>query len=302
MLITALNIAQVELLGSTAPTPPLTYSATYTLRQYIGLSDQTTLLTGTLSTEPVTIVPLPDTASYRNVLEGLFVYNPSASTVTVTVRYKSTDAVPVYHIIARIDLPAECTLSYEQQTGFKVTTKSGGLTLDKSFVGLGNVDNTSDASKPVSTATAAALALKQDALSRTILADAAFLGTIAWTGTAPQGPSNHRISVHRLDRTVTFCITLDYAVASVTATNFTITGLTQLPDPQLNSNFNAALDYVALLEGRIMTTGKTTGTANISPVLRRNSTNTAFEITCAPAFNSGGYRFVIIKGTYMTGA
>jgi hypothetical protein len=37
-------------------------------------------------------------------------------------------------------------------------------TLDKSAVSLGNVDNTSDASKPVSTATSTALGLKQDTL------------------------------------------------------------------------------------------------------------------------------------------
>jgi hypothetical protein len=37
-------------------------------------------------------------------------------------------------------------------------------TLNKSAVGLGNVDNTSDANKPVSTATSTALGLKQDTL------------------------------------------------------------------------------------------------------------------------------------------
>jgi hypothetical protein len=40
-------------------------------------------------------------------------------------------------------------------------------TLDKSAVGLGNVDNTSDANKPVSTATQTALNLKQNSLGFT---------------------------------------------------------------------------------------------------------------------------------------
>jgi hypothetical protein len=44
-----------------------------------------------------------------------------------------------------------------------VAGKTGVVTLDKSDVGLGNVDNTSDANKPISTATQAALDLKADA-------------------------------------------------------------------------------------------------------------------------------------------
>ena len=48
---------------------------------------------------------------------------------------------------------------------------AGGLPLHKASVGLGNVDNTSDADKPVSTAQAAALALKAP------LANPAFTGT-----------------------------------------------------------------------------------------------------------------------------
>ena len=42
-----------------------------------------------------------------------------------------------------------------------VSSKTGVVVLDKADVGLGNVDNTSDANKPVSTLQAAALAAKQ---------------------------------------------------------------------------------------------------------------------------------------------
>lgn len=45
-----------------------------------------------------------------------------------------------------------------------VNGKVGVVVLDKGDIGLGNVDNTSDANKPVSTAQAAAIATKQDAL------------------------------------------------------------------------------------------------------------------------------------------
>lgn len=44
-----------------------------------------------------------------------------------------------------------------------VAAKTGAVTLVKADVGLSNVDNTSDANKPISTATAAALLLKGDA-------------------------------------------------------------------------------------------------------------------------------------------
>lgn len=44
-----------------------------------------------------------------------------------------------------------------------VTLSPRPVVLNKAAVGLGNVDNTSDANKPVSTAQAAALALKLNA-------------------------------------------------------------------------------------------------------------------------------------------
>lgn len=43
-----------------------------------------------------------------------------------------------------------------------VASKTGAVTLSKSDVGLSNVDNTSDLSKPISTATQSALDLKAD--------------------------------------------------------------------------------------------------------------------------------------------
>lgn len=46
-----------------------------------------------------------------------------------------------------------------------VAGKTGAVTLDKNDVGLGNVDNTSDANKPVSTAVQQALDAKQDELT-----------------------------------------------------------------------------------------------------------------------------------------
>ena len=75
-----------------------------------------------------------------------------------------------------------------------VASKTGAVTLVKGDVGLGNVDNTADADKPVSTATQTALNAKQDTLvsgtniktinSTSILGsgDITISGSVAWGG------------------------------------------------------------------------------------------------------------------------
>jgi hypothetical protein len=52
-----------------------------------------------------------------------------------------------------------------------VNTKIGAVVLVKSDIGLGSVDNTSDVGKPVSTAQATAIGLKQDTIVATTVAD-----------------------------------------------------------------------------------------------------------------------------------
>jgi hypothetical protein len=66
-------------------------------------------------------------------------------------------------------------LSYPTAPVTSVATKTGAVTLDSSDVGLGNVDNTSDANKPVSTAQQTALDLKANLISPTLVTPA--LGT-----------------------------------------------------------------------------------------------------------------------------
>ncbi|MFZ1301478.1 MAG: hypothetical protein WAQ27_02775 [Candidatus Microsaccharimonas sp.] len=63
-----------------------------------------------------------------------------------------------------------------------VAGKTGVVTLAKGDVGLGNVDNTTDANKPVSTATQTALNLKANASDLTAKANTADLATVATTG------------------------------------------------------------------------------------------------------------------------
>lgn len=63
-----------------------------------------------------------------------------------------------------------------------VAGRTGAVTLAKADVGLANVDNTSDASKPVSTATQTALNLKANSSDLAAKANTADLATVSTTG------------------------------------------------------------------------------------------------------------------------
>ena len=68
--------------------------------------------------------------------------------------------------IAAFQDAAEVVSSIIDYTG---TPHKGDVTVDKTFIGLSNVDNTSDLDKPISTATQAALDKKQDIESQDLL-------------------------------------------------------------------------------------------------------------------------------------
>ena len=70
-----------------------------------------------------------------------------------------------------------------------VSGRTGAVTLGKADVSLGNVDNTSDASKPVSTATRTALDLKQDADTAVTLAGTQTLTNKTLTSPAITNPT-----------------------------------------------------------------------------------------------------------------
>lgn len=83
----------------------------------------------------------------------------------------------------------------EQGVVISVNGATGEVVLDKTSVGLGNVDNTSDANKPVSTAQQTALDNKVDRLTAT---DAQINGTTLrtgiyiWTGVLPNGDTEQK--------------------------------------------------------------------------------------------------------------
>lgn len=109
-----------------------------------------------------------------------------------------------------VEAGTQLTLSLDGKTiGFNAGTSSQYLrgdntwqTLDKSAVGLGNVDNTSDANKPVSSATQDALDLKYDASNPAGYVDASgaasaavISGTPTWSETT-QSPSASAIKTY----------------------------------------------------------------------------------------------------------
>jgi hypothetical protein len=129
--------------------------------------------------------------------------------------------------------------------------------------------------------------------------NAEFTGTITWTGTAPNGTTDHRITVYRIGKLVSFFLSIEYANAGASQTSITVSNLTQLPNPATNSNYELTQMYVQLLQGRIMTSSKSSNALNISPIWRVNAAGNGFEIITAPTFSSGAYRYVIIHGSYI---
>ena len=105
-----------------------------------------------------------------------------------------TDALAVAAAIATMHAPASTDISDASSTGRSVLT--GTASVGRTALGLGNVDNTSDANKPVSTATQTALNLKAD------LAAPAFTGNPTVTTQAAGNNSTRVASTAYVDAAV----------------------------------------------------------------------------------------------------
>lgn len=126
----------------------------------------------------------------RTDLSKSFILTAAPASTLANWQELLTPASPVTSIFGRVGSVTAATGDYTPaQVGAEPAITAGTTaqyrrgdktwqTLDKSAVGLGNVDNTSDASKPVSTAQAAAIALKQDISG---------LGTAAFVNTGNNG-------------------------------------------------------------------------------------------------------------------
>ena len=86
------------------------------------------------------------------------------SALDAIVTIANDDVLPIVDTSASTTKKISITQIKAQSPVQSVAGKTGAVTLDKSDVGLGNVDNTSDADKPISTATQTALNAKQATL------------------------------------------------------------------------------------------------------------------------------------------
>ena len=131
--------------------------------------------------------------------------------------------------------------------------------------------------------------------------EAAYTGTITWTGTAPSGTANIRQYYCQIGNMVTWAINLNYSVAGTGITNLSLTFPTEFPTPDIPTGFTGAN---ARLFGadplRLITS--LTGAVVVSNglMISRNSADTGFVIAPTAAFTSGNYNTFILSGQYFT--
>jgi hypothetical protein len=158
-----------------------------------------------------------------------------STTLTTSIGLKAPIASPTF--TGTVTIP----------TGASITAPTG---LVKGDVGLGNVDNTSDANKPVSTATQTALDLKATIDSPTFTGTPTLpTGTIATTQTATDNTTKVA--------TTAFVTTADNLKANIASPTFTGTVITS------NLTVNGPLKITTALEIASVSATAATGTINI---------------------------------------
>lgn len=228
---------------------------------------------GTLNgTSHVVVVPSP--VSGTRLVLRLDVFNGDTAPVTISLSKVSSSVSCKFasHYLSAGQsgclLEVEANYATEAQgakadTALQPTGNGSQLTgLTKGQVGLGNVDNTSDANKPVSTAQAAAIALKQDASTALALGET--------SGTAYRGDRGK--IAYDFSQATTGITAGSYGGASSVAT-FTVDAQgrqtaaasvsIQIAQSQV-TDLGTALSAKAPVDNPTFTTGITTPAANIT--------------------------------------
>lgn len=149
-------------------------------------------------------------------------------------------------------------------------------TLDKSAVGLSNVDNTSDANKPISSATQTALNLKAN------------LNSPAFTGT-PTGITKAHVGLGNVDNTADSAKPISTAQAAALAAKADLVGGV-IPDAQLPPL--AILDtFVVASQAAMLAL-----TAQKGDVAVRTDINQTFRLTANPASTLGNWQVMPAAG------
>jgi hypothetical protein len=212
-------------LGSSITSSSLTSVGTLT-----SLSAANPTFTGTVSGITKTMVGL---GSVDNTSDAS---KPVSTAQQTALNLKANLASPTF--TGTVTIPSGASISgYAPLASPTFTGTVSGIT--KTMVGLGSVDNTSDASKPVSTAQQTALDLKAN------LASPTFTGTVTVNGTTSIQQLQEKVT----DATIsTNVLTSDYSTGSIFYTsataNFTL-NITNLP----TNNGNALTVTVVVSQG-----------------------------------------------------
>lgn len=108
------------------------------------------------------------------------------SALDAIVTLANDDVLPIVDTSAATTKKVSITQIKAQSPVQSVAGKTGSVTLDKSDVGLSNVDNTSDVNKPISTATQTALNAKQGTLTLTTTGSSGAATLVGSTLNIPQ--------------------------------------------------------------------------------------------------------------------
>jgi hypothetical protein len=151
-------------------------------------------------------------------------------------------------------------------------------TLDKSAVGLGNVDNTSDADKPVSTAQATAIGAKQDTL-----VSGTNIKTI--NGNSILGSGNLAISAVVNQAFRTFSTSFTLAASSGDRWYVMQNGLSSGTESLVQASAEFAMTFTEI---RVRTSGTQSATGTLVFTLRKNGVD-QFSLTIAAGAVAGVY-------------
>jgi hypothetical protein len=121
---------------------------------------------------------------------------------------------------------------------------------------------------------------------------------LTWTaGAAPSGATNHTYNWVRIGNVVQYQITIVFASAGTTVTNLIVALPGDFPSPFEQSGLTGASNWLYNAQGRA-SNGASAALTGSNAMLRRNSGDTAYEITVP--ITSGTYSNFFITGFYFT--
>lgn len=167
-------------------------------------------------------------------------------------------------------------------------------TITASSIDLGNVDNTSDANKPVSTATQTALNLKSN------LASPTFTGTVTTPAINVSSETASRVAIIDASKNVKSADTTTYP--SLTELAY-VKGVTSAIQTQLNAKQNLLYRSITVIPSATLT-GTTTETQLLQITIPANTLSASEILSILPSFvrNSGGVNTVVIRVKMSTSA